>query len=388
MLTFEGFTGINNVIQEHRMGGSDLLLGTDVNIGLTNEISRRHGITEASGDCHKNVFEAPGYLLSTRGGRLVAAHEGGGEYVVHPAIGPERVWYCQLPDGRVTFSNGLLQGTTDGLVSVERSVPEPDSLGAPDAAFGDLFPGNYRYYLTHVRLSDGAESPAVGAGPIAIAQGGLRLDGLPQRDGHAVNVYLSTQDGEGAYLAGAASGGTFSFGGPNAALVTPCRTIGARPSPVGTITAFWRGRLLVAVGDTLWACRPFAPHLSDWRDFKPMGAGIAAIQPVDDGVYVGTTKDLIFLGGTTFDQLTFNATKRGPVVRGSGVAAPGDKLKLGEGTGGGDAILCIAGGEIVAGFAGGQTSSLTANRYKTTATEVCATFREVDGIPQYVAVPQ
>ena len=49
-------------------------------------------------------------------------------------------------------------------------------------------------------------------------------------------------------------------------------------------------------------------------------------------------------------------------------------------------MLCIAGGEIVAGFGGGQTSSLTGNRYKSTATEVCATFREVNGIPPHYLV--
>ena len=45
-------------------------------------------------------------------------------------------------------------------------------------------------------------------------------------------------------------------------------------------------------------------------------------------------------------------------------------------------------GEVVAGFAGGQTASLSADRYRTTVKEVCATFREVNGIPQYLAVPQ
>lgn len=51
-------------------------------------------------------------------------------------------------------------------------------------------------------------------------------------------------------------------------------------------------------------------------------------------------------------------------------------------------MLCIAGREVVAGFNGGQTTSLTDGRYRTTAAEVCATFREVGGVPQYVAVPQ
>ena len=112
------------------------------------------------------------------------------------------------------------------------------------------------------------------------------------------------------------------------------------------------------------------------------------MQPVDDGIYVGTEKDLVFLSGTTWDQLAFVPTQRGPVVPGSGVTAPGDRVKLGDGSGAGTAMLCIAGGEIVAGFGGGQTTRLTGNRYKSAATEVCAAFREVNGIPQYLAIPQ
>lgn len=388
MLTFDSFTGINNVLPAHRLGGSDLLQAQDVDIGLTGEITRRGGLAQVSDQCHKNLWQAAGFMLATCGSALTAIHPDGTRHVIHPALGPGRVWYCNLPDGRTTFSNGLIHGVTDGLAGLDRSVPTPDSLGASDAAFGALHPGQYRYHLTYTRLSDRLEGPAISSASVALAQGGLRLDGLPEREGYAINVYLSGQDGEGAYLAGTATGRSFEFTGNNAALVLPCRTLGAQPFPVGTLTAFWRGRVLVAQGEVLWASRPMAPHLADWRDFKPMGAAITAIVPVKSGIYVGTAKDLVFLGGETFDGLTYSATQRGPVVLGSGVSAPGHRLKMGDGTGAGDAMLCIAGGEVVAGFDGGQTSSLTANRYRTAVQEVCATFREVDGMPQYLAVPQ
>lgn len=389
MLTFKSFTGINNVVPHNRLEGSDLIEATDVDIGLTGEIVRRRGFTEVSALCHKNLFDGQGFTLSTAGNQLVATHPSGARHVIHPAIGPERLWYCNLPDGRTTFSNGLIQGVTDGLTSVDRSVPEPATPGAPDTAFGGLFPGAYRYYLTHVRLADGAESPAVGPTAVSIVSGGLRIDGLPQLTGHALNVYLSNESGEGAYLVGAGvATDTFEFGGKNAELVVPCRTIGAMAPPVGTITAFWRGRVLAAQGNVLWATRPLAPHLADWRDFKPLASPITAIQPVNDGVYVGTTTDLIFLAGVSWDELSYRATDRGPVALGSGVAVLGDRVKLDKGTGAGEAMMCIAGGEIVAGFAGGRTTSLTENRFRTGVGEVCAAFREVNGIPQYVAVPQ
>jgi len=388
MLTFAAFTGINNILPAHRLEGDALLRATDVDIGLTGEITRRDGFTVASNECHKNVHQADGFMLATCGPALTAIHPDGARHVIHPALGPVRVWYCNLPDGRTTFSNGLIDGVTDGLTGMERSVPVPESLGVPDTAFGALLPGKYRYYLTHVRLSDRLEGPAISSEPIEVTQGGLRLDGLPERDGYGIHVYLSGQNGEGAYLAGVHLGGSFEFGGANASLVLPCRTLGARPFPVGTYTGFWRGRVVVAQDNVLWASRANAPHLSDWRDFKQFPSRITAVQPVEDGIYVGTEKDLVFLAGTTWDQLAYVPTKRGPVVPGSGVEAPGDRLKLGDGSGAGTAMLCIAGGEVVAGFSGGQTTRLTAGRYRTTAQEVCAAFREVNGVPQYMAVPQ
>ena len=388
MLTYKSFTGINNVLPEHRMGSGDLLLAQDVDIGLTGEISRRGGFALESEQCHKNLHQAHSFMLATCGSALMAIHSDGSRHVIHPALGSDRVWYCDLPDGRTTYTNGLIQGVTDGRTGVERSVAMPESLGLPDACFGALHPGQYRYTLSFVRLADRLEGPAISSVPLELVQGGLRLDGLPALEGHAVNVYLSGKDGEGAYLAGTAVGGSFEFTGSNTELVLPCRTLGAEPFPVGTVTAFWRGRVLVAQGNVLWASRPMAPHLSDWRDFKSLPAPITAIQPVEDGVYVGTEQDLVFLAGTEWEQLAYVPTKRGPVVLGSGVQAPGHRLKLGDGTGGGQAMLCIAGGEVVAGFGGGQTTSLTGGRYRMTVREVAATFRELGDIPQYLAVPQ
>lgn len=260
MLTFTGFTGINNVIPERRQKESDLVRAVNVDVGLTGEITRRVGYAEIDGTCHKNLWQAAGFMLATCGSVLTAIWPDGTRHVIHPALGYSRVWYCNLPDGRTTYSNGLIHGVTDGLTGAARSVPMPASLGVADVAFGALHPGEYRYHLTYVRLADRLEGPAISSEKVAISQGGLRLDGLPQLDGHAVNIYLSGKDGEGAYLAGETTGTSFEYTGNNAALVLPCRTLGGQPFPVGTITAFWRGRVLVAQGDVLWASRPSAPR--------------------------------------------------------------------------------------------------------------------------------
>lgn len=388
MLTFKQFTGINNVLPEHRLKGNDLLAATDVDIGLDGEIVRRGGYARVAYECHKNLWQAQGFMLATSGSALVAIHPSGDRRTIYPALGHSRVWYCNLPDGRTTFTNGLIHGITDGYSGFDRGVAPPDSLGVPDVAFGTLIPGQYRYHLTFTRLSDRVESPAVSSEPVAVSSGGLRLDGLPTRGGHALTVYLSNPDGEGAFFAGVVDGRSIELGDPHASFAPPCRTIGAQVFPVGTVTAFWRGRVLVAQGDVLWASRPMAPHLADWQDFKPMGSRITAVCPVHDGIYVGTDEDLFFLNGETWDQLALVLTGMGAVVLGSGIAVPGDQIGTDEGTGSGQAMVCIAGGEIVAGFAGGRTSSMTAKRYRTDVEEVWAAFRDLPGVgPQYMALP-
>lgn len=387
MLKFDEFTGINNVTPEARQSGSDLSRARNVDVGLTRELRARTGYRTLSERCHKNLWQAAGFMLFTEGGHLTVLRPDGSEVVLRRDIGPERIWYANLPDGRVALSNGLIHAITDSTSCLPLGIDAPPSLGVPDFIYGGLDAGQYRYHLTYTRLADGIEGPAASSEPLSVApQAGLLLVGLPQVDGFKINVYLSGKDGAGAYLAGSTAGSEFEFTGVNSDLLLPCRTLDTSRIPAGKYLAAWRGRVLVADDATLWASRPMSTHLVEWRDFKPLPAPITMVQPVDGGIYVGTTTDLVWLGGATWDALAYRELRRGPVVPGSGVNAPAHEI--GEGMGSGAAMICIAGGEIVAGSSGGEVTSLTAGRYRADVSEVVATYREVAGIPQYVAVPQ
>lgn len=390
MLTFEKFSGINNVLPQERMGESDLVKATNVDIGLTGDLRRRGGFTLLSDQCHKNLHQSDGYMLATLDGEdLVSIQPDGARMVVYPSLGPDRVHYCNLPGGRTVFSNGLICGMTTGGPSVPWGVPTPESAGHALAIAGQLAKGLYQYRISYTRLSDGLEGSPLSALPMQLDDGGIFINALPVRAGHAINVYLSGHGGEGAYLAGSTQTAMFSYIGGNSALALPCRTVGMAPAPVGRAMAFWRSRVLVADGPVLWASMPGAWHLFDLRrDFKQFTAPITLVQPVDDGIYVGTRNELAFLDGVEFDKLGFRQVLPGFVVPGSGVAVPGDKMMLGNTLGSGSAMLCIADGGVVAGFNSGQIARLTEGRYRTEATEVAAAFRVLDGIPQYMAAVQ
>lgn len=389
MLTFDKFRGINNVLPPERLEDQELVTATNVDIGLTGEVRRRGGFTLAVDGCHKNVWQAEGFMLATCNGVLTSIKPDGTRSVVHPAMGTARLWYCNLPDGRTTFSNGLICGITDGAAATAWGVPVPSDVGAVTQVAGDLFLGEYRYQLTHVRLSDGLEGGPVYAQPLQLQQGGLLLTGLPERAGHGINVYLTSHNDDAAYLAGTTRTSTFSYLGKNDALVLPCRTEHILPAPAGICTQFWRGRALTAVGNLLHASRPNEwEHFDPLRDFKQFSAPITLVQPVDNGVYVGTAGELAFLSGSDFDGLSYTQVIRAPVVLGSGVEIRGERIRMGDGAGQGRAMVCIANGQLVAGFNSGGVQRLSDGRYCTAVTEVAATFREVDGIPQYLAVPQ
>lgn len=392
MLKLKEWRGINNMSEPELMKTSELAVALDVDVGLEREVRRRSGFAQLSEACHKNVHEAMGYVLATRlGGELVAWPEGASPDTatsLHPSLGIARVWYCNLPDGRTAFSNGLIHGITDGQQALDWGVPVPQLLGATTQVAGKLPRGEYRYALTYTRLADGLEGGAVYSAPLVLEEGGLLLLGLPELEGHQINVYLTPPNSDHAYHAGVARGDSWSYLGEVDALTLPCRTAFLQPAPVGTVMAFWRGRVLVAVGNVLYASLNGEWQLFDLqRDYKQFGAPITLIQPVDDGVYVGTERGLAFLAGTEFDSLQYVPLMPEPVVLGSGVTVRGELVSLGERLGSGMAMLCIAGGGVVAGMNSGAVYRLTHERYRTTVREVAATFREAGDIPQYIAIP-
>lgn len=387
MLTFKEFTGINNVLPPERLGKADLTEALNVDIGLTGDVRRRSGYSLAAEGCHKNIWPGPDYLLATQAGALVSLRDD--VYTtLHPAVSGARMWYAALPDGRTAWSNGNLSGITDGATCTGWGVRRPELAGDAESVPGALHAGRYRYLLTYTRLSDGLEGGAFDGGVVELA-GGLLLMNLPALDGHAINVYLSGKDGAQCFLAGTTYGDAFSFTGANDTLQVPCATRDDSPAPAGRLLAFWRTRMLVARGRNLHASLPHRWQAFDLaRDVKQFGSDITLVQPVDDGIYVGTSQGLAFLGGTDFDGLSYRMVATGPVVLGSGCAVSGEYLRLGEGRGQGAGMVCIVGGLLVGGFNGGLIAQLSQQRYRTTAQEVVSTFRLVGDIPQYLAVPQ
>lgn len=371
------FLGINNVADRITLSPGEMTAATNLDIGPRGKLLSRRGNELLTTGAAHSVFQAPFGVLAVVNNDL-NLYDLDGTFLrqVYNTIGYTRIWYTLLPDGRVGFSNGLIQGLTTAAVTSDWGIPRPEDAGTGIA-------GDTPYMVSYVRTSDGLEgSPSYGAA----INTGEAIIGLPTRTGYSIRVYFSPY-GEAMFLAGTTTTDTFQWNG------TPLQAVhfdGSNDAPpVGRLLHAWNSRVLIADGSVIWATRPFTPERCDLKkDFIQMPATITLLYGNGDGLFVGTTDGLYFLAGQAFDQLKAQPIASGYVALGSGVEIPlsylNEKVRPNgvlQGT------LCLVEGVIHLIYGGGEIVGLTTNRYRTAATEVHATARVRDGVLQYLASP-
>lgn len=374
MITYKQFLGINNVEDPTRVKPGEMLVASNVDIAGT-LLSRRGRALLTAGSAH-SLYEAPfGLLAVVDNDLLLLAADGTEVRTVYETIGYTRVWYADLPDGRVAFSNGLISGLCTATETTPWGLPVP-----PDPGVG--IPGDTPYMITYQRSSDGRESaPTFGTVSIDTTQA---IIGLPALAGHVINVYLAPY-GEAMFLAGSTATDTWT---PIGDALGPQFVGGVVDvPPVGTILAAWHGRMLIADGATLWATRPHQPDLCDrTRDFVQLEHPITLLYGTGGGLFVGTTQALHFLaGGDIGTEMQFRTVIRGQATKGSAVEIDTGYLPANLRSGRG--ALAIVGGVLTLLTGEGQALPLTAGRYQRELDEVWATTRLRDGTLQYLASP-
>jgi hypothetical protein len=152
----------------------------------------------------------------------------------------------------------------------------------------------------------------------------------------------------------------------------------------GSIVRHYRGRIYVADGSILWATDPMDYMRVDLaRGFIHFESEITLLEPVDNGIYVGTADRAVrFLSGVDFNQFqTIQADDLQP-VRGSGITVDGEVFGLS-----GRAVVWFTRRGWVVGNSSGEVKWVTD---KTLAlpdyTEATSVIREQNGMRQIVSL--
>lgn len=212
------------------------------------------------------------------------------------------------------------------------------------------------------------------------------------------DIYYASETTNGKIIGGIpATWGTAGGGQWISPVVTPTDTLGAisgrmlSAPPVATEIEHYKGRIYLGAGRVLWATELYAYDLVDkTRNYIYLPDEITMITSVDDGLYVGTTAQLLFLQGTFSEGLKQTIVLDAPVVRGSVVIVPASKSHPRARQGPvpeSSNPMFMTGGGICLGLNGGEVYNLTQDRMVFPGVEsAAAMYREDRGNNSYVAV--
>ncbi len=213
------------------------------------------------------------------------------------------------------------------------------------------------------------------------------------------DIYYSSRSASGKIVNGTVEqwGQTGGAGEWISPVMTPSETLGqisgrllSAPPMAEEIEAY-KGRIYLGAGPVVWATELYLYDLVDKnRNYLMFEHDVTMIAAVGDGLYIGTTAQLLFISGTMAKGMPLTQVMNSPVLRGSMVSVPYSKAHpqarqgpVPEGFG----PMFMTNDGICLGLDGGSVYNLTQGRTVFPAAErAAALYREDQGANSYVAV--
>lgn len=192
----------------------------------------------------------------------------------------------------------------------------------------------------------------------------------------AVNIYATSLGGTDMQLAGTVSSSVTSYKiEADHALGMAAQFAHLSPMPTGKFLCYWRGRLITATANVIRFSEPLAYHLHDERHgFIQTSQRITFIQPVENGLWVGQVDHVIFIQGTSPDDMTISIKSAQAPVPNSAIQIPSNDI--GEAAeGGGLVTVWLASNGYVAGSSAGQIIEYQAGRISNISAQSGTTVR-------------
>lgn len=222
----------------------------------------------------------------------------------------------------VFWCNGSEKGRISGGEPTFWGVPVP-KIKRLGVTSGSLRPGRYLVGVTGVQ--DGVVSGALPAVPIDLTSPGAIV--VDAEASTPVDIYVSDADGRAVFWVQSTQ--DFPATVPAVGVSTSVLDLfDCAPPPVGHIVREFRGRVFVAVGDTLFFSMPLAPHLFRLStDFQQLGERIVMMEPLTEGLFVATASATYWIEGSGPEDWRPRLVDRRKVAEGPGLRLSGRKLE-------------------------------------------------------------
>lgn len=303
VVVYSAFSGLRNDVTPERFGITDLALATNCDLDKSGRLARRAGFTQKMSGAVHSLWsdDAQSTCLFVQGAHLNQLHPDYSASAIMALGGiGARMSYCKTNDS-VYFSNSVDTGILQNGATRTWGITVPPLPGVA-LTVGSMPAGTYQFAMTYLR-EDGQESGAPLAGVIQVPDGGGLIFTLPQSADLGVVrsvIYLSTPNGEELYVALMTADVMDAYTGDTSELNLPLATQFLQPPPAGQLIGYYRGRMFVAVDDTLYPSEPFSYELFDYRNYIQFDGRITLLAVMEDkersgdaqhsGLFVGTDK--------------------------------------------------------------------------------------------------
>jgi hypothetical protein len=240
----------------------------------------------------------------------------------------ERVSFCDVNGETYVAAPGVLR-----KIDVAGTVRVPgirDLLGdrpALSATTGSLTPGTYGVGYTLVTAT-GEESAMSSISWITLsATGGIHAGMLAYTDEVVAHrLYATPPNGERLYLNREAPLGQSLDITDNVQKQDGELRRHRSPLPGGRIVRYYRGRIYVAFGSTVFVSDPYAHFYDIYGGWLQFDHEVTLLEPVLGGIYVGTTKEVVFLDGPEPGSFKLAVVSPRGAYAGTGCQLPADWL--------------------------------------------------------------
>lgn len=251
----------------------------------------------------------------------------------------------------VLFANANMVGAIKNGVVQELAPPTPSLPAVTASINGALAAGRYGVGVSFVGESESALSALEF---VDVPEGG-GLQFQFTSSSYARRIYRTGQNGDGLYLAAEIPGVLTSYMVGHGAVGRLSETRHLAPLPGGQFIRAWNGRVLVARGNELLFSEPMRYGLYSPREgFVQFAQRITMMEPVQSGVFVGTSTGVVFLQGTKPSEFVFNETSALPPFEGSGAVVPASVFGGEVGASGNKVATWLAPNGFVIGSSSGQ----------------------------------
>lgn len=313
VVLYSSFNGLRNDVTPERYGSGDLFIASNCDLDKSGRLSRRAGFTKQLAGAVHSIWadDEQTICMFASGNQLnrMATDYSSAPLRTLAGVGA-RISYSKVND-EVFFSNGVDTGVIQNGTARTWGIAVPP-LPSPSVTVGYMPAGDYQFTMTYMR-AEGQESGAPLAGVIAVPDGAGVKFALPVSADPGVAskiLYLTTANSEELFMAIVVANASTSttYIGDTTELSTPLKTQFLQPAPAGQLVAYYRGRMFVAVGDTLYPSEPYAYEWFDYRNYIQLSGKITLLATMEDkersgdaqhsGFFVGTDRSCGIIVGT------------------------------------------------------------------------------------------